>query len=108
MEFKRPPDIYPLTCEQVSGFQKGLGNQLQPIPCFMMVVIILHMRSLPYGQFLSLRKINSEYRGYDDMVISRAFTKAIYQDRNKVLYGKLRNKIETRCIFSFEFSPVSA
>lgn len=84
-----------------------------------------HVKSaLPYGQFLRLRRINSEYssfleqfmelmdrlrqRGYDENSISRAFTRAVEQDRKQLISGKRKKKQkEERCVFSFEFSPMS-
>lgn len=79
-------------------------------------------KSLPYGQFLRLRRINNDYgmfleqafdlsqrlrdRGYDETLISNAFTKAIHKDRRQLLYHRKERRTETRCIFSFQFSPM--
>lgn len=87
--------------------------------------------SLPYSQFLRLRRINSDYsdflqqalverlrsREYTQSVISGAFTRAIKQDRSKLLNKNNRSNKkgdrimdrdkDTRSTFSFQFNTMS-
>lgn len=80
-------------------------------------------RSLPYSQFLRLRRVNSDYsiflqqslelterlrkRGYDETVITSAFTRAIHQDRDTLLQKRKKfKKKEDRSIFSFQCPTV--
>ncbi|XP_056385533.1 uncharacterized protein LOC130281852 [Hyla sarda] len=84
-------------------------------------------RSLPYGQFLRIRRNNSEYssfleqscglmdrlrdQGYEEQIIYNCFQRACKDDRKQLLFRKRKyTKTRTqnrRAMFSFEYSPMS-
>lgn len=79
--------------------------------------------AVPYGQFIRLRRINSDYkdflsqaqelmdrlraRGYPEEVLSPAFQKAINMERNTLIHKNRKKRINDRFVFSFQHSPMS-
>lgn len=80
-------------------------------------------RAVSYGQFIRLRRINTDYndfifqaqdlmdrlriRGYPEDIISVAFQKAAKIDRKALIYKSRNKKTNDRFVFSFQYSPMS-